>query len=435
MENNPSSNDEDRANRVQVIRPVSRIPINRPWLTTTSTPTVQVPIHGLISFQHTILNNWYRTTVRSELLSRHKIYNPNPIEWADTIPMRRFVRVRPTEDHNFVTAFGVYKHLIIVGFTQGHLVCYDLNSMSLMRTYYTNTRFAITQIVTGKKFDRFFVTSANQFIEFSYYDDNEKFRYTGQYLIRNVLSFDFPLLIVDAIGTVFEYMSESEELNTAVIQISGLNLNEIQFIHELKSFDPYIHEKTRPVLISNRGCIALVNFELNSEQKLSLWRKELLCSDTNDRILICCFEEKFFYTKIQREISQNSNVVYVSAFNDIGSRVSKEPIRASPGVITKIECSSDFLIVINQETNVEIFDARTQIKKYHLCSKLSINKSLIIKNTILLGTKEGSIIVESLQMSNDAVCSKCENSLYFEHLTVYRKCRHNLPYETQMQFY
>ena len=391
---------------------------------------ISAPItYGLLRFPSTL--PWLHNAVRSELLSRHVVYHPDPIEWSDTVPSRRYVRLRPKAENNSVTTFATYRNMLLVGMAQGQVILYDMNRMAITRGYTIKEKFAVTQIITGKSFDKFFVTCANEFVELSYSEDLVLFRFQCQFLIRKVLANDSPILIIDSNGSVFEYFSETQELGRAVIGVIGLSFNELNYVQELKSFDPHIFEKTRPLLLKNKCTIAVVNLCLNSEPKFTLWRKEALSSNPTDSIIICCFEDKYFYTFIQMTQNSGANLIYVSSIKDIGSSARVEFIKPTSGSLTGMKCSGNYLLVLTRAKNLEIFEARTQLKRYQISFEHHLNDVLVIKNVLVIGTKEGSIILEDLFMESDRVCNKCANTFYFEPSMVFKRCFDNLPQETQ----
>ena len=376
--------------------------------------------------------SWLGNTVRSEILSRHVVYHPDPVEWANTLPSRRFVRLRPKIESNCVTAFATYRNWLIMGMSHGQVILYDMNRNSIIRNYIVKSKYAVTQIITGKVSDKFFVVCANEFVELSYSDDQVHFRFKNQYLIRRVLANDAPILIVDSNGAVFEYFKETEELGRAVVGVIGLNLGEVHFITELKSFDSHIYEKTRPLLLRNKSSLAIVNLSLNTDPKLTLWRKETLSLNEKDNIVVTCFEEKYFYTFIVIGHHPSTNLIYVSSFQDLGSSGRVDFIKPSSGLITGMKCAGNYLLTLTRVQQLEIFDARTHLKRYQISFEHPLNDVTVINNVLVAATKEGSIIIENLFMESNKVCGKCANTFYFEPLTVLKRCFDNLPQESQM---
>ena len=385
--------------------------------------------------RNSILIPWMGSANRSEILTRHVLYVPDQIEWADTVPTRRYLRLWPKAEHNAVTCITAFENYLLVGLDHGQVISYNLNLQTILRTYRVKENCPITQIITGKKANKFFVITVNEFHEFSYIDETLRFKYLFPYVIRKALILDSPLLLVDASGSLYECSFRYDSDLTSIVKVSEISMAEVSYIQDLKSFDPRIFERTRPCMVRKKCCLAIVDISLNAAQKLTLWRKELISVNPNDRIIICTYYDKYFYAIIPSLINPTSNYIYISPLKNMNSGLSLKFIKPSTGILTNMKCVSHFLMVFTQNWHLEVFDAQTLIKKFHLSLDQEINDLFMIKNVLLMGTKEGSIIVEEMNMIQSQVCDLCKPNFHFEPITVLQKCFHNLPHEQIVQPY
>ena len=389
------------------------------------------PTVNLTNFEfarNNVFNPWLSTAVRNEILARHYLYKPSPTQWAMVMPRRRFERFYPRRENNYITTFAVFRNYLLIGFNYGQISLFDLSSMCTIRSYCLRGRHRVTQIVVGKKTDRFFVISANEFTEFSYEEDSIKYRFACPFAFRKILFYDYPMLIVDSAGGVYEYIYENDLMESIVLKVEGLNLEELSFIQELKSFDPHMQEKTRPCLIKKGSCIAVVDITINSNQKMTLFRKEMLSTDPNENPVICCHEEYFFYSFISNNSYRSTNYIYVSKLKDIRTSTRVDMIKVS-SALQNIKCSGGYLIALIQNMEIELYDAVSHIKQHQISFNTPISDILIIRNTILSGTRDGAMIIETLKMDRDQVCEVCANPYHFETNRWLRRCKHHIPQE------
>ena len=380
--------------------------------------------------KNTVFEPWLSTASYSDMLSRHILYKPTPTEWATVLPRRRYERFMPKRENNAITALAAFRDHLLIGFKKGQVILYDLKSMCAVRSFNLKGRYSVTQIIVGKKRDRFFITAANEFIEYGYDDEVAKYKFQCPYVIKKVLTYSVPMLIVDGRGGVYEYTVGDELSDALVLKVEGLDLEEISYIQELKSFDFHIHERTRPCFIRRSTCIAIVDLTLNSNNKLILWRKEMLSSGFDDNITICCAEEKFFYAYIPSSLFPSTNCIYVSKFNDIRSSTRVELIKTTSGLLLNMKCSGDYLIAQTQKFQLEFFEIESHNKVFQLSFEYQLNHVYVLRNTVLIGTCDGAMLSETLKMDKDMVCYECKNQYYFESIFVFKRCSHNLPQET-----
>ena len=376
-----------------------------------------------------ILYPWLTQYPRVELLSRHIIYKPNSGDYANTVPEDQYVRIRPKSEHNLVQYLTTYQNFILLGMGLGQVILYNLKEMTLIRTYQVHHSFGVRQIVVGKKVDRFFVIAFDTFMEFSYYDGLPRYKFTDQTVIKAILAVSNPMLIINIEGFVSEYSNEDSETKVSPI---GKLFDNISYIEELKSYDPYINERTRPCLVRNKCCIAIINLTLSSEPKLSVFRKELLTTNPEEGVLICCNEEKYFYSIIPQIMAPCVSTIYVSRFNDMGYVNRIEMIRCIDAFLN-MRTTENFLLVMNRIQKIEVFDVRSNVKKYQISFGQYINTSIIVKNKLIVGTHDSSLIIQDMSLIRDEICKHCGTPFDFENIGVFKRCIHFIPYENSIQ--
>lgn len=374
--------------------------------------------------EENILSPWLSNFPRSEMLTRHNLYKLPPIQFAEFLPKERYIQIKPLSHGKIVHSLATFKQFLLIGMSEGQIVLYDVISMKIIRVYHVKKQFGISQIITGMKETRFFVTCFSDFIEFSYFDDVEKFRFRNQYYIIKVLTQSNPMLIVDSKGYIHYYRELNEENDIQVQPVPGLVIDSLSSIEEIGSYDPFIQEHTRPCLLKNQTCIAIVNLMLSAEPKLSVWRKEIISPNLGDTVLVCCSQDKYFYTLLECGNDNRSPVIYASKLREIGRPSRNDLLFTSGGLIHNLEVASHYLLAHSKSRQLEIFDTRTCVKVFHINFKYLIMTSIILNDILIVGTFNGGLISQKLFNNENEVCRECEGKRLLEADTVKMRCIH-----------
>ena len=377
------------------------------------------------TIRHGIFEPWLSQLPKNETIKGVILYKPMP-EWADSLPAEKYVRLRPRTHRSAVTTMAIYKRFLLIGLSQGEVILYDLNSMSEIRNYSVKHKLPITQIITGTKKNHFFVTSFNLLIEYSYNDEHERFRFTNQYYIKMLLTLSEPMLIVDSKGLLHCYHGENTGIT--VTAIPDVNLGEFSLIEELKYQGSVASMTGRPCLLIKKNCIAVVIIDVQNEPKLTLLLKKILTRGTDDTIMLVCSEEKIFYSLVENAMTNNSSIIYITKVKNLEENICVDYIKTTGGILTNMKATDSYLVTITHN-QVEIFDIRSFVKLYHISHEDYLQSSIMIRNMLVLGTQNGSIICQNVLVQSDRVCLHCANIYFFEFLSVKKICFHFTPPE------
>ena len=381
--------------------------------------------------RETYLNPWLVNFPPCDQLDGHTIIKPFPGEWCSVPPSEAHIRLRPLSEHNMVLTMAVHEHFLLIGLSLGQILSYDLNGLHLIRSYQVHEQYGVRQIICGKKLNRFYACAYDTFLEYSYFDSRERYRFRNHTFIKSVLYVNNPMLIIDLDGWVHVFRDEAE----IKIYPIGKLFNKLSYIEELRSFDLMSGEQARPCLLRFKCCLAIVNISLYSEHKLSVWKKELISLDPNDHVAIACFEDKLFYATVPKTTTQTSTAVFISRIRDFGYANRVDILRTTSGVLVRMRASENKLLIFTRTQQMEIFDIRSNIKVSQISFKMGINTMIVARNMLIVGTYEACLISQSLSMTGDEVCRQCEVNTQSEGIRVYERCEHNIVPEQTHRLY
>jgi hypothetical protein len=382
---------------------------------------------GLFYVREAILNPWLNEFPRCEMLARHRVYKPTESDWGEVHPKTAFRRLTDFMIPNSVTTMVIFRNYMLVGLGNGQVVLYDLVPNQVLKTYRAHQHQVIRQIIVGKKENRFFVVTLTDLVEFSYFELTEKFRFSSTTNIRTVLYEQNPMLVLNEAGYFYEFSPVACVEERVAVMPTGFSVEDISKIIELKSYDLSTRELTRPCILRNRCCIAIADLANISSHKIEVWRKELLTSNPEDEILMECYQSKLFYAVVDSIFVNANTKIHVISLTDIGLPTSIESITLQGGILYSMSVKESYLITQSRTKQIEIYDATTHVKRYHVSIDFLCPLVTIINNCLVLGTEQACMVTKALPSSNE-YCLRCIP--YFKSVDnqlVRKLCQHFIP--------
>ena len=391
--------------------------------------TIKLPDYFVV--RDNFLTPWLQDIPRSDVFDEPTLCKPYSGDWAEVRPKPCYVRMKPSTQRNMVLTMATFKHFLLVGMGLGDVLLFDMNSMILIRTYEVHEVFGVRQIIVGQKPNRFFTCAYDEFSEYSYYQETPILKFRNQCFIQAVLCSSYPMLIVDIDGFVSIYREHYPDIKVYPL---GKLFDSVSYIEELKAYIGSSSEYFRPVILRHRCCVALANLTIAEDQKLTVWKKDLLSLDPEEKFIITCFEEKVFYASVPNfAISKFSNI-YVSQIKEIGLMNRSEIIKTSTGVVLTMKAFENYLTVVTRSPFIEIFDARTNVNSFVINTGHLNYYTIVLKNLLLVGTQEGSLIIQELPYCCNEICLHCQDDFKLVNEGVIKRCSHFVVPEKKSLF-
>jgi hypothetical protein len=324
-------------------------------------------------------------------------------------------------------AIAVIKNYLLVGLSKGDVILFDSVVNMTLRVYHVSRRSGVSQIIVGKKDGVFLAVTLQEIVEYSYLDRDERFRFTCGDNIRAVLADERPILIIDFNGYLYEYHPEISNGDDLIVRPILFNLEGLSFAKELRCFDAVNNGLSRICLIRNKCCVAIVDLLLINNQRMNVWKKEILTNNPADEIIIDFYQTKIFYTTIESVFVASNGVITVMPISELGNQNSKETITIMSGPLYSMVIREYFLITQSRNRHIEIFIAENYARLYKIVADNLYPTITIVKNCLILGTDEASLIIKSLPVANE-YCLHCASEFAVSEDSGCRKiCFHFLP--------